>query len=172
MSFVRFGPDPRSVPPNRLSLRGVTGAASELVVCAELMRLGYHVFRCESPTAPFDLVAYRDGQCLRVEVKSLSFQQNSAPVVSVPTNDEWDLVAYVGRDADVFVFQPQPSADALRRLVHDRVRAHYGFAPRNYELQPCGTPAAYLRHRKAEEQPCDPCRQAYRLSERQRKERT
>lgn len=29
------------------------------------------------------------------------------------------------------------------------------------ELQPCGTPAAYMRHRKAKQKPCDPCRLAW-----------
>ena len=29
------------------------------------------------------------------------------------------------------------------------------------ELQPCGTPAAYGRHKKAGEEPCGPCRQAW-----------
>lgn len=31
------------------------------------------------------------------------------------------------------------------------------------QLQPCGTPAAYLRHKRHGEEPCARCRQAHRL---------
>lgn len=36
---------------------------------------------------------------------------------------------------------------------------------------PCGTPAAYRRHRKAEEAPCSPCAAAYRKDQAQRSAR-
>lgn len=156
-----LGPAAITPTANRASTSFV-GAASELVACAELMRLGFSVFRCESPTAPFDLVAYADGQCLRVEVKTLSFQASYAPIVSVPVNDEWDLVAYVGRGSDVFLFEPQPSNEDLRRVVHEAVRSHYGYAARSATLRPCGTVAAYSRHIRADEAPCEPCRAAMR----------
>ena len=35
------------------------------------------------------------------------------------------------------------------------------------ELKPCGTRAAYQRHRRAGEEPCDPCREAMRAANRQ-----
>lgn len=38
------------------------------------------------------------------------------------------------------------------------------------ELQPCGTPAAYMRHIKAKQKPCEPCRlawNAYQVDRRQ-----
>jgi len=49
-----------SQAPNipRLS-SGTTGAISELVAAADLMRHGYHVFRALSPNCPSDLVIYR-----------------------------------------------------------------------------------------------------------------
>lgn len=34
-------------------------------------------------------------------------------------------------------------------------------------LQPCGTRAAYMRHLKAGEQPCEPCREAKNAYQRQ-----
>jgi hypothetical protein len=83
------------------SRKAERGAASELLACAALMKAGYYVYRCESPTAPFDLVAYRDGRCLRVEVKSATITNESrqrAPVFGWPRNDEWDLVIIVGSD--------------------------------------------------------------------------
>lgn len=38
------------------------------------------------------------------------------------------------------------------------------------ELKPCGTFAAYRRHLKAKETPCEPCRQAARDQKNQRKD--
>ena len=145
---------------------GVTGAVSELRACAYLMTLGYYVYRCESPAAPFDLVAYRDGVCLRVEVKSLSKSKDHlAPGFCAPRNLEWDLLLVVGPDK-VFTFERSTSIEEARR----QVRVHYGFPPSaRTEIQPCGTPAAYSRHRDREEEPCEPCRlamKAYDLARR------
>jgi hypothetical protein len=46
------------------------GAASELMVCANLLSRGWYVFRSVSPTAPCDLVAMKYGSLIRVEVKT------------------------------------------------------------------------------------------------------
>lgn len=40
------------------------------------------------------------------------------------------------------------------------------------ELQPCGTEAAYQRHRRAGEPPCDPCREAQNRANAARREAT
>lgn len=48
---------------------GTTGAAVELLVASQLMLAGWHVFRSLSPCAPFDLVAFKDGTTMRLEVK-------------------------------------------------------------------------------------------------------
>jgi hypothetical protein len=134
------------------------GARSELVACAELMRLGFHVYRCESPTAPFDLVAYRDGRCLRVEVKSVTLK-NQHPQFSWPKNAEWDLLVVVGDQADVFLFEP-----SMARLdIVNAVRVHYGSPTIEDPVRPaCGTNAGYARHRRLKEAPCHPCAEAMR----------
>jgi predicted component of type VI protein secretion system len=41
-------------------------------------------------------------------------------------------------------------------------RKHPKVQPKPAQLLPCGTSAAYQRHRKAGEQPCAPCREAWR----------
>lgn len=49
--------------------------------------------------------------------------------------------------------------DAVRqRKYRDRVR---GGPPR--KLKPCGTAAAYRRHKRAGETPCDPCKLAEKV---------
>jgi hypothetical protein len=50
---------------------GTVGAVGELMVAADLMQRGYHVFRALSPNAPCDLIAFRSGQtAVKVEVKT------------------------------------------------------------------------------------------------------
>lgn len=57
-------------PPNEIS-SGAIGAMNELLVCADLTRRGYHVFRAVSPSAPCDLMMLSPaGDKLRVEVKT------------------------------------------------------------------------------------------------------
>jgi hypothetical protein len=108
--------------------RAARGAASELRACAALMDAGFYVFRCEAPNAPFDLVAYRGGKCLRVEVKSITIktgpEASYAPAIGWPRNDEWDLAVLVAPDR-VFCFDAETSWPEAR----DVIRAHYGFRP-------------------------------------------
>jgi hypothetical protein len=109
--------------------RTAKGAASELVACAYLMRQGWHVYRCESPTAPFDLAAYRDGRLLRVEVKSIYWPGADdfgvGPSTAWPTNDEWDLLV---------VADPN-NGSCIEIVTHDahegrnQIRAIHGFPP-------------------------------------------
>lgn len=144
------------------------GAASELRACAELMRLGHHVYRCESPNAPFDLAAYKDGVCKRVEVKTMTEPKGTlAPTFAFPTNDEWDLLIVVAEDR-IFIFEAGVTAERAR----DDLRAAYGFAPTRKErdLTPCGSFAAYERHGRRGERACATCREFMRSYYLKRKE--
>ena len=49
---------------------GQMGAVSELLVSAELMKLGYEVFRAVSPSSSCDLVCIKNGETFRVEVRT------------------------------------------------------------------------------------------------------
>lgn len=46
------------------------GAVSELIVCADLIKRGYSVFRAQSPACPCDLVVWLGGKLYRVEVRT------------------------------------------------------------------------------------------------------
>jgi hypothetical protein len=159
---VHHAPGAIDLTPGGYSTSAI-GAASELIACAELMRLGYHVYRCESPAAPFDLVVYRAGRCIRVEVKSVTFK-GQHPQFSWPKN-EWDLLVVVGAQADVFLFD----AATLRPDATNIVRAHYGSPPLPQFLRPeCGTLPGYERHRRLRES-CDPCWETMRQYHRDRR---
>jgi len=50
--------------------KGTKGAVNELRISANLMTLGWSVFRCLSPNSSVDLVALKGRTVLRVQVKS------------------------------------------------------------------------------------------------------
>ena len=47
------------------------GAIAELRVGVDLLSKGYHVFRSESPGCPCDIVAIKDGECIKIEVRTV-----------------------------------------------------------------------------------------------------
>lgn len=49
---------------------GTVGAISELVVCSDLLKTGYSVFRSVSPSCFCDLIAIRDGVVKKIEVRT------------------------------------------------------------------------------------------------------
>lgn len=172
MTQTAKGPRGTRMAPHRVRgeflTNGHVGAASELRACAELMQLGYHVYRCESPNAPFDLAAYKDGKCVRVEVKTMTEPAGTyAPSFSYPKNDEWDLLMVVAHKR-IFIFEAGTTAKQAR----DQIRAAYGFVSTRepVDLRPCGTPAAYHRHRLRKEPICDSCRTAMADYGRKRRE--
>lgn len=50
--------------------RGTTGTVSELLVCVDLLKRGYEVFRSMSPACSCDLAALKDHVLCRIEVKT------------------------------------------------------------------------------------------------------
>jgi hypothetical protein len=70
---------------------GTTGAIGELAAGADLLRRGYEVFRALSPSCSCDLVAVRDGQILRIEVRTGNRNSRTGHVsYKVTVNDTAD----------------------------------------------------------------------------------
>lgn len=85
------------------SRTGCVGAASELLVCADLLRLGWNVFRSVSPVSPFDLIIVRDTSLLlRVEVRTAF---NHKGKIACPKHGTYDVLAIV-RDCEI-VYRPE-----------------------------------------------------------------
>ncbi len=55
---------------------GTVGAISELIVSADLMKKGFHVFRALSPACPFDLYAMRNHKTFDIEVRTTTRNLN------------------------------------------------------------------------------------------------
>lgn len=70
-----------------------TGALSELIVAADLMRRGYSVFRALSPACDCDLAVLKEGRLLRIEVRT--GRRSPAGALMVPRGDptKYDILA-------------------------------------------------------------------------------
>lgn len=84
---------PLTADPRR---RGDTGAVAEMLVCVDLLRRGYAIFRAVSPQCPCDLIAMAGGRCWRVEVRTGRLNPPTGRVgVSVRETDHFDILAVV-----------------------------------------------------------------------------
>lgn len=79
-----------------------SGAYSELLAAAELLRQGYYVFRNMGPTGPCDLIALKNGICLRVEVKTQVPYAKGLPTSrNYELGEDYDLLALVDYNGTV-----------------------------------------------------------------------
>lgn len=87
---------------------GTVGAASELIVCADLLARGVAVFRSVSPSCSCDLLAMRgvEGRTVRVEVTSGSMSGVGA--LTWPRKDakKHDLLAVVYQPGNKIMYLP------------------------------------------------------------------
>jgi len=86
---------------------GTRGAISELRVCADLLEKGYEVFRAVSPAASCDLAALRNGELLRIEVRTGTYKLTGG--ISYPKNIKADVLAVVLHNQIVY----EPPLEAL-----------------------------------------------------------
>lgn len=108
--------DGRSNPTNRVQ----TGAASELIASAHLLKSGYHVYRALTAIAPVDLIAIRgDEPPIRVEVKSGCVSAADYHTFFTPKSDNWDLLIVVDREGNVFEY-PRAEWTGRQALGHYR----------------------------------------------------
>jgi hypothetical protein len=82
---------PRTVSPSTL------GAISELVASANLARKGFDVFRAISPACPCDLIAFKGGVSVRVEVRTAYVAHDGCIRAGIYTKDKgsFDVLAAV-----------------------------------------------------------------------------
>jgi hypothetical protein len=77
-------------------------AVGEMTVAADLMCRGFFVYRCLSQTGPFDLLAYKDGKMLRVEVRCGVVDKRGQARCAMPIPGRYDVLAVVLRDSIVY----------------------------------------------------------------------
>lgn len=85
--------------------RGNVGAIAELMVCENLLRKGYEVFRAVSPNSKCDIVAIdKSGKCIQIEVKAAKTHLKTGTVYAVPlVRNRFDVLALVTIDGIRYV---------------------------------------------------------------------
>ncbi len=85
-----------------------SGALSEMIVCSDLLRKGYHVYRNVSASGPCDLIATRSEDLIRVEVKSGYLLPSGKLSYPKPRpHYTYDILAVVLRDDSLRYLTPQ-----------------------------------------------------------------
>jgi hypothetical protein len=89
---------------------GSMGALSELVVCSDLLRMGYSVFRSVSQCAPFDVIAYKNDIMKRIEIRTGYKLKNGKLMFSghngIPYN-KFDLYAVYDKADNSIAYIPE-----------------------------------------------------------------
>jgi len=85
-------------PPDLVNT-GTRGAISELRVAADLLERGFEVFRSVSPSSPCDFAIFRDGELLRLEVRTGHYDRSGKPYkYSYFDRSKADVLAMVYKD--------------------------------------------------------------------------
>jgi Holliday junction resolvase-like predicted endonuclease len=91
---------------------GDKGAAAELLVCADLLSKGFHVYRAVSPCAQTDLVVIGNNgsadKILLIEVKSTTYHKDGTPAYKIQPNQKgkFDVLAMMLPDGRI-IYEPE-----------------------------------------------------------------
>lgn len=80
------------------------GAMGELIVAADLLKLGFEVFRSVSPTTSCDLLVMRENKMYRVEV-TVGHRHGDGIRYDPHDKKNFDIIAVVFQDGDV-IYMP------------------------------------------------------------------
>lgn len=72
---------------------GNIGAIGEIMVCQDLLRRSYDVFRSISPASKIDLIATKDKAVYKIEVRTGQYKKNN--ILWYTTNKHADIMAIV-----------------------------------------------------------------------------
>jgi len=100
----------RNVNPCPNISPGAVGALNELRASVDLMLRGWEVFRALSPSSPCDMVAFRNGTLLRVEVTTGYITPGTGKLAySKHIKDKRDILAVVLHNGSISYFPDLPS---------------------------------------------------------------
>jgi hypothetical protein len=103
---------------------GTLGATSELLVSVDLMQKGYSVFRSLSPNSPFDLVAHKGDELLKIEVKTSIVTSEDRPVhLRAVKHSEHDTLALVAPIPTGFKIEYMPPLELIQSNPVEALKA-------------------------------------------------
>lgn len=83
----------------------IKGMVAELTACIDLAKRGYEVFKAVNPIGSCDLMVWKGGDSMRVEVKHGIIASNGRPICNVTRNaGKYDLLALVTSEGSVCYF--------------------------------------------------------------------
>lgn len=85
----------RELNPSGSVPTGTVGAISELIVCQDLLKRGYEVFRAVSPHCSCDVAVLKNSALLRVEVRTAYENKNGTLAYPKPASSRFDILALV-----------------------------------------------------------------------------
>lgn len=81
---------------------GVVGGMHEMLVCVDLLRRGFYVYRSVTQSAPFDLMVSKNGVNFAVEVTTGSFNASGSYYKPSKDRSKFDCLAVVMHDGRIF----------------------------------------------------------------------
>lgn len=117
---------PRSRVPNIPGVSsGMLGAFNELMVSADLLLRGVHVFRAVSPSCPCDIIALHDAKIIRIEVTTGYLTVDGDVSFNRHDTSNYDVVAaVVARETIVYlpdIFPPRPTCVSRRAAMRGSI---------------------------------------------------
>lgn len=96
-------------PGRNIYNRASTGSVSEMLVCADLLLLGFSVFRAVSTACSCDIICMTDGKTpFRVEVKTAYFSPSGKLMFAMPVKqkEKHDVLALVNPNTKTIEYRP------------------------------------------------------------------
>jgi len=87
--------------------KGDIGTITELLVCADLVRMGHDIYRAVNHSSPADLIVFANGRAYRVEVKSAQMKGNCV-ASGIGAVEKYDILARVLPDGKIFYLPALP----------------------------------------------------------------
>lgn len=87
---------------------GVVGGMHELLVCVDLLKRGWYVYRSVTQSAPFDLMAFFEGKPYSIEVTTGSYSSRGEVTHAPKDFSTFNYLAVVTRDGKIFYEPPLP----------------------------------------------------------------
>lgn len=75
-------------------------------MAADLLALGYEVFRALSPACSCDLAILKDGQLLRIEVTTAYIGPSGNILTCKKPNEKSDIIAYFLKAGKEIIYEP------------------------------------------------------------------
>jgi len=103
---------------------GKTGAISELIVCADLLDKGYEVFRSISQSCSCDLIAMKNNEIIKIEVKTgrIKSDGNIGYAIKEEQKNNFDILAIVVNQSITYLEHDAAMKETTIPKIENQIR--------------------------------------------------